>query len=121
MFAYLEEVDGSGNSTYITEGALRASHRVLAPAPYDNLGLPYRNHFQSELKPLPAGEPVELVFDLLPTAYQFGPGKQIRITVAFADADNFDTPVLSPAPELRLLRSGEQASYVELPIVGVEQ
>ncbi len=117
VFAYLEEVDGSGNSTYITEGTLRASHRVMAPAPYDNLGLPYRNHFQSEVQPIPAGEPVELVFDLLPTAYRFGAGKQLRITVAFADADNFATPVLSPAPSLQLLRSGEQASYVELPLV----
>ena len=87
---------------------------------YDNLGLPYRNHFQSEVQPLPAGEPVELVFDLLPTAYRFGAGKQLRITVAFADADNFDTPVLSPAPSLHLLRSAEQASCVELPLGGVE-
>jgi putative CocE/NonD family hydrolase len=117
VFAYLEEVDGSGNSTYITEGMLRASHRVTAPAPYENLGLPYRNHFQSEVEPLPAGEPVELVFDLLPTAYRFGAGKQLRVTVAFADADNFDTPVLSPAPALQLLRSGKQASYVEVPLV----
>ncbi len=51
----------------------------------------------------------------------FSAGKQIRITIAFADANNFDTPVLSPAPELHLLRSGEQASYVELPLVESER
>ncbi len=78
VFAYLEEVDANGDSTYITEGNLRASHRTLSPAPFDNLGLPWTNHFQSELKPIPAGEPVELVFDLLPTAYQFSVGKRIR-------------------------------------------
>jgi predicted acyl esterase len=88
----------------------------MAPAPYDNFGLPYRNHFQSEVKPIPAGEPVELVFDLLPTAYRFGAGKQLRITVAFADADNFDTPVINPAPTLHLLRSAEHPSYVEIPL-----
>ena len=117
VFAYLEEVDGKGNSTYITEGVLRASHRRLSQAPYDNLGLPWHNHFQSELEPIQTGEPVELVFDLLPTAYQFSPGKRIRITLACADADNFDTPVLNPAPRLQLWRDARHSSHVELPVV----
>jgi uncharacterized protein len=117
MFAYLEEVDANGDSTYITEGNLRASHRTLSPAPFNNLGLPWSNHFQSEIKPIPAGEPVELVFDLLPTAYQFAIGKRIRLTIAFADADNFDTPVITPAPKIRLLRNSAHTSLVELPII----
>jgi len=50
VFVYLEEVDGNGNSTYITEGELRASHRNLSQAPFDNFGLPWRNHFQNELQ-----------------------------------------------------------------------
>jgi putative CocE/NonD family hydrolase len=116
-FAYLEEVDGSGNSTYITEGNLRASHRVLSPAPFYNFGLPWRNHFQTELKPITIGEPLELVFDLRPTAWIFSPGRSIRITVAFADANNFDTPVLVPAPTLNVLRDAAHPSYVELPII----
>jgi putative CocE/NonD family hydrolase len=116
-YVYLEEVDHNGNSTYITEGELRASHRQLSQAPFDSCGLPWRNHFQSELQPIPKGEPFELVFDLRPTAWQFSPGKQIRITVTFADAGNFDTPVLSPAPALQLLRDANHPSYVELPVV----
>jgi predicted acyl esterase len=40
-FAYLEETNGNGKSTYITEGNLRASHRKLSDAHFDNLGLPY--------------------------------------------------------------------------------
>ncbi len=116
VFAYLEEVDSHGNSTYITEGNLRASHRALGQAPYENLGLPYHNHFQSELKPLPAGEPVELVFDLLPTAYQFQQGHRIRLALACADADNFDTPVLKPAPRLQVWRDTSHPSSVDLPI-----
>jgi len=116
-FVYLEEVDGSGKSAYITEGTLRASHRKLSRAPYNNLGLPYHSHYQSDLEPLPAGQPVELVFDLLPTAYRFPKGSRIRITVAFADADNFETPVINPAPKLRLLRDKNHPSFVELPIV----
>jgi uncharacterized protein len=116
VFVYLEEVDEKGNSTYITQGNLRASHRLLSPAPFENFGLPWHNHFQSELQPIPAGEPFELVFDLLPTSYQFHASSRIRITVAFADAGNFDTPILDPAPTLQVLRNNNHPSYVELPI-----
>ena len=117
VFAYLEEVGANGDSTYITEGNLRASHRTLGQAPYDNLGLPYHSYFKSDQKLIPAGEPVELVFDLLPTAYQFARGKRIRITIAFADADNFETPALDPAPKLRLLRDANHPSFIQLPVV----
>ena len=116
-FVYLEEVDGSGRSTYITEGNLRASHRKLSRPPYNNLELPFPSHYQSDLQPIPAGEPVELVFTLLSTSYRFPKGSRIRITVAFADADNFETPVIDPAPKLRLLRDKNHPSFVELPMV----
>jgi len=117
VFAYMEEVDGNGKSTYITEGQLRASHRTLSLPPFENFGLPWRNHYESELQPIPSGKPIELVFDLRPTAWQFSPGKQIRITVVFADAGNFDTPILDPTPTIRLLRDVDCPSFVELPIV----
>jgi uncharacterized protein len=120
IFAYLEEVDGNGNSTYITEGILRASHRALSQSPYDYLGLPYHNHYQSDAELIPAGEPVELVFDLLPTAYLFEKGKQVRVTISFADADNFATPVLSPAPTVQLLRDANHPSFVDLPVVQLQ-
>jgi putative CocE/NonD family hydrolase len=117
VFVYLEEVDTSGRSTYITEGNLRASHRKLGQAPFYNFELPYQSHFQADQEPLPAGTPFELDFSLLPTSYQFHAGSRIRITVAFADAGNFDTPILEPAPTLQLLRDATHPSYVELPVV----
>ncbi len=117
VFAYLEQVDAKGNSTYITEGQLRASHRALAEAPFDNFGLPWRNHFESEVQPIPADQPVELLFDLRPTAWQFPQGSRLRITVAFADARNFDTPVLTPAPIIHILRDASHPSSVELPLI----
>jgi len=80
-------------------------------------GLPWSNHFQSELQPILAGEPFKLMFDLRPTAWQFSPGRQIRIAVAFADAGNFDTPVLDPTPRLQLLRDVDCASFIELPVI----
>jgi putative CocE/NonD family hydrolase len=117
VFVYLEEVDRSGKSTYITEGTLRASHRKLGQAPFNNLGLPYHSHYQSDLAPIPAGEPVELAFSLLPTSYQFHNGSRIRITVVCADADNFETPVIDPAPKVHLLRDMSHPSFILLPIV----
>jgi len=117
VFVYLEEVNKNGKSTYITEGQLRASHRTLGPAPFDTFGLPWLNHFQRELQPISQGEPVELTFDLRPTAWQFSQGKQIRITIAFADAGNFDTPVLDPAPTLQILRDASHPSFIEFPVM----
>jgi hypothetical protein len=117
LFVYLEEVDQDGNSTYVTEGLLRASHRASGKTPFENHGLPWHNHFKSELQGIPSGEPIELVFDLLPTAYQFSKGKRIRVTVAFADADNFDTPVIDPAPVVHLLRDKNHASFLDLPLL----
>ena len=116
VFVYLEEVDSRGNSTYVTEGALRASHRTTSKAPFDNLGLPYYGHFESELTPVPSGEPVELAVPLLATAHHFREGNRMRITIACADADNFETPVLDPAPGLRLLRDANHPSLIDLPV-----
>jgi putative CocE/NonD family hydrolase len=117
LHAYLESVDPRGRSTYLSEGVLRASHRAQGEPPFDNLGLPYRRHYQLDLEPLPDGEPVELVLDLLPAATLFRAGSRIRITIACADAGNFDTPRLDPAPELRLLRDAVHASAVDLPVL----
>jgi putative CocE/NonD family hydrolase len=116
-FVYLEEVDHGGKSTYITEGNLRSSHRKLSKPPYNNLGLPYHTHYQSDLEPIPTGKPVELVFSLLSTSYRFRKGSRMRITVAFADADNFETPVLESPPKLQLLRDGNHPSFVQVPVV----
>ncbi len=117
LVLYLEEVDGNGNSTYISQGNLRASHRTLGRAPFNNFDLPWHNHFESELQPIPSGEPIELVFDLLPTAYRFQAGHRLRLAVAFADADSFHTPELNPAPRVSLLRDAEHASFVEMPVL----
>jgi putative CocE/NonD family hydrolase len=117
VFVYLEEVEGSGKSTYLSEGNLRASHRKVGQAPYHNLGLPYHSHYQGDLEPIAVEKPVELVFSLLPISYRFNKGNRIRITVAFADADNFETPVIDPAPKLQLLRGIGHPSFIQLPIV----
>ena len=131
FFVYLEEVEetaGGRNrggvqkheSHYITEGTLRASHRALSEPPYDNMGLPYHRSFAEDLADLPAGEPVELIFDLLPTSNIFDKGHRIRVTVTCADRDNTQTPELSPAPTVSVYRNADYASYIVLPIIPVD-
>ena len=119
VFVYLEEVDDRGHVEYITEGNLRASHRAVGEAPFNNLGLPFHRSYEEDVAQIPAGEPFELVFDLLPTAKRFRQGTRIRAAVACADADNFDTPTLDPAPRVHLLRNIAHTSFVELPILPV--
>jgi len=54
-----------------------------------------------------------MTFALLTTSYKFRQGRRIRITVAFADAGNLETPILAPAPKVRLLRDKKHPSFVE--------
>lgn len=117
LFAYLEDVDPQGRSTYVTEGCLRASHRTLSEAPYEALGLPYRPSGEGDIATL-NGEPVEMVFDLLPTAKHFAAGHRIRITLACADRDNYRHLTHDPAPTIKIFHDAQHRSHVILPLVG---
>ena len=117
VFAYLEEVNSDGSSEYITEGTLRASHRALSAPPYDNLALPYHSFFASAAAPLSAESPVELTFDLLPSAYRFAERSRVRLTLAFADKDNFESPILEPGAAVTVWSDPSRMSYLEVPIV----
>jgi putative CocE/NonD family hydrolase len=117
FFAYLEEVDETGYSHYITEGVLRASLRKLAPAPYNYMGLPYHRSFEEDMEPLEPGLPEELVFDLLPTSNIFDAGHRLRLTVTCADQLNFQTPELSPVPRVSVYRNKNSSSYIKLPVI----
>ena len=78
---------------------------------------------QRELKgegknePADPNKPVDSIFNLLPTHCQFSKGNRMRVTIACADADNFDTPVIDPAPRIHLLRDKDHPSFIELPLV----
>jgi putative CocE/NonD family hydrolase len=125
FFVYLEEVEELVGRTpifrsnYITEGTLRASHRALSPAPYDNLDLPYHRSFAEDVAELPVGEPVELVFDLHPTSNIFDQGHRIRVTITNRDRDNMETQPQSPAPTVSVYRNADNASYIVLPVIPV--
>lgn len=117
FFAYLEEVDKQGYSHFITDGIMKASHRALHTASYDNLGLPFHRSHDSDVKPLEPNKPVELIFDMHPTSWVFGKGSRIRITVTCADRGNLATPELSPPPVVTVLRNKTYKSYLSLPVI----
>ncbi|PCC68483.1 hypothetical protein SAMN02745121_08372 [Nannocystis exedens] len=115
-FAYLELVSASGEASYLTEGALRASHRRLAEPPFAALGLPYHPSRAEDIAELPDA-PVELVFDLLPLSRVFPRGSRIRLTLTCADHDNAFTPEPAPEQAICLHRGQDRPSRLVLPVV----
>jgi hypothetical protein len=115
---YLEEVDPSGRSHYVTEGVLRASHRALGTPPFANFGLPWPSSRRSEVQPLPE-EPAELVFDLLPTAKRFRAGHRIRVTVQGADRDTHRAVYPGGRPMVTVYRDRGRPSRIVLPVRGM--
>ena len=119
VFVYLEWVRENGTSTYLTEGVLRASHRTLGRAPYDNLGLPWPTHARSDVAqtdPL-SGNVARLEFDLAPISHRFERGDRFRITITGADKDNFELYQAEQSPRLTLMRSAEYPSRISLPVL----
>jgi hypothetical protein len=116
LFIYLEEVDPKGESTYVTEGELRVTHRRLGEAPYSNFGLPFHTHYRADLEPIPAGVPIFAELALLPTSYLFTKGNRIRVAITFADVDNFETVAISPKPRVSILRYAGHQSLIRLPL-----
>jgi predicted acyl esterase len=116
VVARIDDVAPDGTATYVgIEGKLRASMRALAPAPYENLGLPWHPATEASRQPLDPGKPVELVFDLMPTSYLFKAGHRVRITLQFSDARA--TAKLDPAPEVTVLTGRDFPSRIILPVI----
>jgi uncharacterized protein len=115
---FLEDVDPSGRSVYVTEGVLRASHRKLAPAPFKNFGLPWPRSHREDIAPLPAA-PSELVFDLLPTAKRFNAGHRIRVTVQGADRDTHRKVYPDSPPMVAIYHDRRRPSRIVLPLVSL--
>jgi putative CocE/NonD family hydrolase len=118
FFVTLEEVDASGRSHYLTEGALRASHRAVGEAPFDDLGLPYHPSTEETLLPLP-DHPVELVIDLMGTAAVIDAGHRLRLTVAGANRPDFEgypDPATSGVPVIKVYRDRGRPSSLDVPM-----
>jgi uncharacterized protein len=120
FFVYLEDVAPDGKVSYLTEGLLRAACRKVSheQPPYRLApGVPYHTFLRADAEPLVPGEVTLITFDLQPTSVLFRQGHRIRVAVAGADHDHY-LPPPGPAPELKVYRSAEHPSAIDLPVIG---
>lgn len=121
FIVWVEDVDPSGKSRFVTDGAIRASHRKMVPnEPYDEIGIPYHPSLTKDDLQLAATTPVELVFDITPTSYVFGKGHRIRVSITAGERDTYQqAPGIDPAhpPTIRLYRGGRHASFIQMPVI----
>ena len=118
FFVYLEDVDETGKSTYITEGQLHALHRkVSEDTPPYILLVPYHSYKKKDGMPLVPGETAELTFGLLPTSVVIKKGHRLRIAIAGHDASIFTRIPATGIPIITVLRNKFHSSFIELPVI----
>ncbi|MBU2940211.1 CocE/NonD family hydrolase [Lacinutrix sp. C3R15] len=116
IFVYLEDVDPSGKSRYITEGGLLLQHRKLSKNVMFNT-IPYHSFKKLDASPMPTDTIEEISFKLHPTSILIKKGHSIRIAISGADKDTFDKVPKEGIPTLNIYRNKTNKSFLELPIV----
>jgi len=135
VFVYLSDVAPDGTANYITEGQLRAGFHIMQDPKLQTQGLrPVRpelpwHGFRAgdyDANAFADDHIVNLRFDLQPTSWVFTEGHRIRISIAGADAGNFElhpdlcaTGVAEQcsATTLTLHRGTAYQSRIELPVI----
>ncbi len=116
FIAVLQAVAPDGKvSSYNVSGKLRASHRKLADAPYEYLGLPWHPSNAADAQPLVPGKATLLQFELLPISMVVKAGHRIRLVLTFASGTA--TERRKPAPTVTILRDPEHPSSITLPVI----
>ncbi len=117
VLVYLQEVDETGRSRYLTEGGLRAIHRKLAEEPGLDPSTPHRSFNRADAQPLVPGQTVELAFSLWSTSALIRKGRRLRVAIAGADRDTFDRVPASGDANWQIHRDKRRPSYIDLPII----
>ncbi|WP_043837787.1 CocE/NonD family hydrolase [Muricoccus aerilatus] len=121
LFVYLSEVEAEGTVRYVTEGLLRALHRKESPAPASyRTTWPFRSFRREDAAPLVRDRAERIRIPLLPTAWRFRAGSRIRLSIAGADADHCVQVPHGRPPVLTVLRGGDRASFLELPLRAID-
>ena len=116
LFAYLEDVAPDGTVHPVTDGRLKASLRKISPAPWAlPAGVPWHRSYAEDAAPLPAGQPVEVKFDMLPLSYVFKAGHRIQVTVAGSDYRERERKAASPAATVTIHAGAAYPSSITLP------
>ncbi len=120
IFVILEEINANGNIHFVSEGAIRASHRKTQPAPYNNFNLPWISSLSEDYQPRFNG-PEKLTLELFPVANLFEKGHQIRISIIGANAGSHQPSNQESGAELTLLQSKEFSSNIVFPEVNFDE
>lgn len=117
IILYLEDVAPDGTTRYVTEGMLRAIFRRTAepPADYPHFG-PWHPCGKADVEPLVPREPALLEIQFMPTSWLFRENHRIRLALAGADRDHLARVPFGRSPLLAILRGGEHASSLTIPI-----
>lgn len=94
VFVYLEEWNPAEKTVnYITEAALRLSHRASVISKSSRVVGAFdsvrRTFLNKDMKPLNSNEFTQIEFVMEPVAYVVEPGHELRVVLAGADKDNF--------------------------------
>jgi uncharacterized protein len=118
LFVYLTELEADGAARYVTEGLLRALHRKERTPPESYCtAWPFRSFSRSDAAPLVPGKVERIRVPLLPVAWQFSAGSCIRLSIAGADNDHCGQVPHGRPPFVKILRGGDNASQLELPML----
>src|SRR6202035_829123 len=116
FFAYLEEVGPDGQSTLLTEGAMRASNRATRKPPFDNEGLPWHPAYKADQQDLQPGVPTKLDWALFPFSNYVKKGHRLRITINSFDKE-WLSPEISPAPTVSIYHDAQHPSSITVPFI----
>jgi predicted acyl esterase len=118
LFAYLEDVAPDGTVRVVTEGRQKASLRATHDAPWKMpAGIPWHRSYAEDAKPLKAGEPVRVVFELMPVSWVFKAGHRMQLTVTGADWRERARDQAALATVVRIYSDSARPSSITLPSV----
>jgi putative CocE/NonD family hydrolase len=117
LFVYLEDVAPDGSIAVVSQGRLAVSHRKIARAPYDTLGMPWHSSRKADVAPLAVGEKAVLAIPMLPSARVIRKGHSLRLVVAGADPRqrNLAQIRVTPPPQLTLWHGVADPARLEMP------
>ncbi len=115
VLVYLEDVDPTGRSRYITEGGLRLIHRKLSRDTLFGI-TPYSSFERKDAAPMKPGEPARVHFRILPTSVVIKAGHRLRLAIAGADSGVLDRVPETGTPTITIHRGPRAPAVLELPV-----
>lgn len=115
IVVYLEEVEASGASHLLSEGALRTLHRTRLVEDGARPPCVEASFLRRDARTLAPDELATHAIELLPLATRFRAGTRLRLVLGAADVDHFTTPP-GPRPVRWAIELG--GSRLLLPVVG---